>query len=227
MDKVPNYKLRRMVFEAIDENKNGKVDTEESKAPIFGLKPGDTKIKRKNFNKELAQYFLNAVNNGQDVKYKADIRGNADIDTCYKCSINEKDIGADVNGENNIAIIQHDGNKTAKVTSQEVKVFSEGQDKPQVEKEVIGLCVECNAYIVDNTVEVTGQDNTVVHQSNRETIIVEHNKEDFKSGSQNEVNIEDCVECNKNIENNHTTITGKNNRSIIQFDDGNQADIED
>lgn len=227
INKVSNSKLRKLVFNTIDENQSKKIDAEETKmGAIFGLKEGDKKIKRKGFNKALAIDFINNLENNKKIAHKDVIYSDADIDKCYGCQINEKDNSVSIEGSNNnTLLVQHgDGHKVS-VDGENI-VASKPKDSPN-KKEDIGLCVECEVNIVDNSVDIDGYSvgNTVVYQDNRQTVIIQNNQGPEHHENKNEININDCVDCSTVIEDNSTNLQGSNENKIVK-QNGNHNDAQ-
>ena len=224
-DKIKNSQLRKMVFNNIDENKNGKIDSSETKlGNIFNLKEGDKKIKRKDFDRSLAINFLDARKDNLKISHKKHLDGDVKIQTCYQCDITEKDAGVDIMGENNKAIVQHGDNHVAEINGNDVEVTLPKNNNDSINE--IGLCIECNVDIKDESINIEGKGNTLVYQNDQRTQIIDNNKNDVHIKIKNEVTIEDCQDCTKENVDNHTTIEGNDNNAITQFGDNNKADIK-
>lgn len=224
-NKIRPSEVRKMVFSEIDENKNGKIDKEETKlGNIFNLKEGDKKIKRKNFDKNLGISFLRARQEGAEIKYRENIDGNVTIQKCFKCDIRNKDASVKINGQNNKAIVQHENEHFAEVGDDSISVSLPKQGAVNADKaENIGLCVECNVDIVDSSIDIENTGNTLVYQNDKKTVVIQDNKEDVLIEDKNDIQIDDCEDCLREEINSKTTITGNDNTLIKQDGNNNKA----
>ena len=222
-DKISKSQLRKIVFNNIDENHNGKIDSTETKmGAIFGLKEGDSKIKRKNFDRNVAINFMNARNEGKDVQYRIKVTGDAAIENCYKCNITEKDIGVDINGNDNTTIVQHGDNHRMVLEGDQIDA-STPVAEDNSETQDIGLCIECDVEMTNDKIDINGRGNTLLYQNENKNVLIVNNEEDVHIGGKNNVEIDECQDCNKEETNSHVTIIGDSNDTIYQSGNKNKA----
>ena len=225
--RINNSSMRRLVFDNIDENKTGKIETEETKfGAIFGLKEGDKKIRRKNFNRTIAEEFLNARFAGGKIDYQKKIDGSISISKCLNCKIKEQNIDADIIGNDNNVIVQHGDNHVASSKDSDVKYGSNDPSTNNNDTEEIDLCIGCEVEVTNDEINIEGKGNDLIYQSKNKNIVIENNTDDVHIKNSNTVNIDECENCTYDEIDNHTTIKGDKNDVIAQFGDNNKANLD-
>ena len=225
--KVSNAQLRKIIFEKIDQNSSKKIEKEEEKmGAIFGLKAGDRKIKKKGFDPILATEFMRNHDEHKNIEYQKTIDGNANIDTCFECSVNHKNNSVEFeNSNDNTGIFQYGDKHSAVISDDGISASMPKNTKADDKPEEIGLCVECEVNIVDSTIssDEKSKGNTIVYQDDKKTVIIKKNQTPIDLNDRNVVSIDNCIDCVETVEDSSTKIVNSKKNKIIK-QNGNDND---